>query len=251
MGDGSHPRNVVLTRGGEDCPVEGLDRQSGLKQNGRLEPHHKERSAKRPSPGDYGGASRYFTRFDPPPSFDQRVKYCAKNRDRRAGLRVDIDNGHATPKHLDLMRWLVRLLAAKAEHTGDEPAIVLDPFMGSGTTGVACVAEQVRFVGIERDPATVRSIVTPASTEQGESAPAPVSATGIGRVRCERRRSKITVDTIADRVPAAPAPDCADMPAELDSFGIASGRIYAAIGSPKVAAEANAAAPVGAQLGLL
>jgi DNA modification methylase len=52
------------------------------------------------------------------------------------------------------MRWLVALLAAKAEHTGGLPAVVLDPFLGSGSTGVACVAERVRFVGIERDQAS-------------------------------------------------------------------------------------------------
>ena len=66
-------------------------------------------------------------------------------------MRSDIRNTHPTPKSVDLMRWLVALLAAKAEHTGGLPAVVLDPFAGSFTTGVACVAERVRFIGIERD----------------------------------------------------------------------------------------------------
>jgi site-specific DNA-methyltransferase (adenine-specific) len=42
------------------------------------------------------------------------------------------------------MRWLVKLVA----QPGD---VVLDPFMGSGTTGVACVMEGREFIGIERE----------------------------------------------------------------------------------------------------
>lgn len=53
--------------------------------------------------------------------------------------------GHPTPKPLDLMLYLVE----KATMPG---ATVLDPFMGSGTTGVACVQTGRRFIGIEIDP---------------------------------------------------------------------------------------------------
>jgi site-specific DNA-methyltransferase (adenine-specific) len=42
------------------------------------------------------------------------------------------------------MRWLVKLVA----RPGD---VVLDPFMGSGTTGVACAMEGREFIGIEKD----------------------------------------------------------------------------------------------------
>jgi len=38
-----------------------------------------------------------------------------------------------------------------------ECGTVLDPFMGSGTTGIACVRTGRRFVGIERDPAHYRT----------------------------------------------------------------------------------------------
>ena len=54
---------------------------------------------------------------------------------------------HSTQKPLPLMAALIRDFT----QPGD---LVLDPFMGSGTTGVACLHEQRRFVGIERDPAT-------------------------------------------------------------------------------------------------
>ena len=43
------------------------------------------------------------------------------------------------------MRYLCRLVTPAG-------ALVLDPFAGSGTTGVACVLEGLRFVGIEREP---------------------------------------------------------------------------------------------------
>src|SRR5262245_17089023 len=54
-------------------------------------------------------------------------------------------NGHPCPKPLEWMRWLVRL----ATRPGDT---VLDPFMGSGTTGVACVREGRDFIGCEINP---------------------------------------------------------------------------------------------------
>jgi site-specific DNA-methyltransferase (adenine-specific) len=43
------------------------------------------------------------------------------------------------------MRWLVRLVTPP-------DGVVLDPFMGSGTTGIAASKERMRFVGIEREP---------------------------------------------------------------------------------------------------
>lgn len=53
--------------------------------------------------------------------------------------------GHPTQKPLSLMRWLVRLVSTP---TG---GAVLDPFAGSGSTGVACVLEGRHFLGVERD----------------------------------------------------------------------------------------------------
>jgi site-specific DNA-methyltransferase (adenine-specific) len=43
------------------------------------------------------------------------------------------------------MRWLVRLVTPPG-------GIVLDPFTGSGTTGIAAFREGFRFIGIEREP---------------------------------------------------------------------------------------------------
>lgn len=51
---------------------------------------------------------------------------------------------HPTQKPVDLMRYLIRTYTNKG-------AIVLDNAMGSGTTGVACVLENRKFIGIEKD----------------------------------------------------------------------------------------------------
>ena len=53
-------------------------------------------------------------------------------------------NIHPTVKPTDLMGYLIRLVTPKG-------GIVLDPFMGSGSTGKAAVLEGMDFVGIERE----------------------------------------------------------------------------------------------------
>ena len=73
-----------------------------------------------------GSASRFF--------------YTAKSDEKDRGDH----NTHPTVKPVDLMQYLVRLVTPK-DHT------VLDPFMGSGSTGVATLAEGCKFIGIEQD----------------------------------------------------------------------------------------------------
>jgi DNA modification methylase len=106
--------------------------------------------------GDRGGASRFF--------------YCAKTStaERNAGLEgfepqwaptmgggiggkphdEDIAtpkvNVHPTVKPIELMRWLVRLVTPPG-------GLVLDPFVGSGTTGCAAALEDFNFVGFDRE----------------------------------------------------------------------------------------------------
>ena len=53
-------------------------------------------------------------------------------------------NFHPTVKPVHLMAWLVRLVSKEGD-------TVLDPFMGSGTTGVACRRLNRNFIGIEKD----------------------------------------------------------------------------------------------------
>jgi len=53
---------------------------------------------------------------------------------------------HPCQKPLPLMGWLVHELTTEGQ-------TVCDPFMGSGSTGIACIRANRRFVGIEQDPA--------------------------------------------------------------------------------------------------
>lgn len=53
-------------------------------------------------------------------------------------------NEHPTQKPVALMNALVHLFSSPGD-------VVLDPFMGSGTTGVSCLGLGRRFIGIERD----------------------------------------------------------------------------------------------------
>ena len=59
--------------------------------------------------------------------------------------RSDPDRQHPTQKPLLLMKWCLEALKIPIGAT------VLDPFMGSGTTGVACVKTGRNFIGIELD----------------------------------------------------------------------------------------------------
>jgi len=74
--------------------------------------------------GDSGGASRFF--------------YCAKasKKDRGEG------NIHPTVKPIKLMQYLIKLITP-------EFGVVLDPFMGSGSTGCAAIGLGFGFIGCE------------------------------------------------------------------------------------------------------
>jgi site-specific DNA-methyltransferase (adenine-specific) len=75
-----------------------------------------------------------------------RFFYAAKasKQDRHDGLPPR-GNIHPTVKPNDLMRYLCRLITPP-------DGVIVDPFMGSGSTGKAAVQEGFRFIGIERDP---------------------------------------------------------------------------------------------------
>lgn len=83
---------------------------------------------------DGGGKSRFF------------LIPKASQRDRNSGVAgaPATENDHIAVKPLELMRHLVRLVAPKG-------GLVLDPFAGSGTTGVAAVLEGVDYLLIEQD----------------------------------------------------------------------------------------------------
>lgn len=80
--------------------------------------------------GDSGGASRFF--------------YVAKASKKERTNKGEVENKHPTVKPIKLMAYLARLVTPPG-------GTVLDPFMGSGSTGLAAVQEGFSFVGVELD----------------------------------------------------------------------------------------------------
>jgi site-specific DNA-methyltransferase (adenine-specific) len=131
---GRWPANLILDK--ESAAL--LDQQSGVLSSGGYPPLGGQRShvsvySKPNERGEQrftsseGGASRFF--------------YCAKADSAERGT----GNNHPTVKPLDLMRYLVKLLAPPSG------GIFLEPFMGSGTTLIACKAMGIKAVGIEQE----------------------------------------------------------------------------------------------------
>ena len=133
---GRWPANVAL----DETAATILDQQSGeckspatYRRSAHAEGtwlHAKPEGSEQIGFGDTGGASRFF--------------YTAKasRQDRNVGGLAD--NTHPTVKPTDLMRWLIRLVTPPG-------GIILDPFGGSGSTGLAARAENVRCILIERE----------------------------------------------------------------------------------------------------
>jgi DNA modification methylase len=117
---------------------------------------------KQPNPrGDTGSAARFFycakaTRADREAGLDGIRKSAAGMVSNTSGQHMTRRdegyqvapraNNHPTVKPTDLMRYLCRLVTPAG-------GVVLDPYMGSGSTGKAAVLEGFQFIGIELDPA--------------------------------------------------------------------------------------------------
>ena len=84
---------------------------------------------------DFGSAARFF--YCPKTSTAEREQSVTQNGQDR-------NNTHPTVKPVELMRYLCRLVTPKG-------GTVLDPFMGSGSTGLAVKTEGMEFIGIERE----------------------------------------------------------------------------------------------------
>ena len=141
-----HPANVLLAHGSgcrpgtcePDCPVALLDGGAS---------HADSVARSRPS--------RFF--YSAKVSRPEREAGCEQlpaevfNLFPNAGKRSSkpTRNPHPTVKPIELMRWLVRLVAPPG-------GLVLDPFCGSGTTGVAAALEGRPFLGIDLSPEYVR-----------------------------------------------------------------------------------------------
>lgn len=132
---GRWPANIIL----DETAAEMLDEQSGVLKTNSGKAAGSKAGAKSiygsdlegktydNLKGDSGGASRFF--------------YVAKASKRERGE----GNNHPTVKPIKLMEYLIKLVTPPN-------GTVLDPFMGSGSTGVACKNLGYKFIGIELNP---------------------------------------------------------------------------------------------------
>ncbi|HOX59655.1 MAG TPA: DNA methyltransferase [Verrucomicrobiota bacterium] len=72
------------------------------------------------------------------------ISYARGNESGFAPRGCDWPNVHPTQKPIGVMKWCI-------DKVGN-PETIADPFMGSGSTGVACVTSGRKFIGIEIDP---------------------------------------------------------------------------------------------------
>ena len=161
---GRWPANLLLDEAAADL----LDQQSGTLKSG-ANPARRGSAKFKTCYGEFkgqesctvhrgansGGASRFF--------------YCAKaSKNERCGSL------HPTVKPLALMRYLCRLVTPPG-------GLILDPFLGSGTTAVAAVHEGFHYLGFEINPAYCadaerriaearREIAAPRPNKRGNSA---------------------------------------------------------------------------------
>jgi DNA modification methylase len=151
------------------CPVAEIDKQSGISKSSdprradgsvnegigtywrRHGPEQRNCIYSESKPGgqpepvfykDTGGASRFFQTFEPDLSVP--FKYTAKPSGKERNAGVIGKSMHPTVKPLALMKYLVRLVTPPG-------GVVLDPFLGSGTTAVACVSLRLPFIGIDNN----------------------------------------------------------------------------------------------------
>jgi site-specific DNA-methyltransferase (adenine-specific) len=170
----------------EDCPIRIMDEQSGISKGVIRKPNgnailNTEKGWNNNSMidktirghADSGGSSRFFycakasksERNNGLNGFEE-IRYAAGNQAKAELKRGNVDfnanegkgkdernnfnqvgsnkNFHPTVKPVKLMQYLVRMITPPN-------GIVLDPFCGSGTTGIACKLEGFDFVGMEQD----------------------------------------------------------------------------------------------------
>jgi len=163
---GRHPANVIL----DEEAGKLLDEQSGITKSAKQPTKTRKQGYSkdgyvggttrnilpRPAPeyGDKGGASRFF--YCPKVSPSERNYGCdeledkVRNRVNSGGLEKDPKwqptiqkNNHPTVKPIKLMEYLVKLVSREGQ-------VILDPFAGSGSTGVACINLKRHFILVEK-----------------------------------------------------------------------------------------------------
>ena len=152
----------------DDCPCYMLDEQSGISKSvGGTGNISKETNINYSGGNKYfhfndkGGASRFFYTAKASKSernfgcenFKPKLRAEANKIMGDAGnfktgsgneRNVAYKNNHPTVKPIKLMEYLIKLVSK-------EEAIILDPFLGSGTTAIACLNLNRKFIGIEKE----------------------------------------------------------------------------------------------------
>lgn len=163
-----------------DCPCLILDQQSGITKSGLMRAGQKRNigyggyngnmpstATEKDTYADCGGASRFFyvakaSRKERDAGLENsetklfgqsslaltkikngETEYLQENHIGLNKIKT-VKNNHPTVKPIELMRYLIRLVTP-------QDGIVLDPFAGSGTTGIAAKLEQFNFIGIEKE----------------------------------------------------------------------------------------------------
>ena len=136
---GRFPANIIHDGSDE---VEALFPDS-KGQCGDLKKHDKNRQSPNGVYGKMKPANTHLKRNDNGSA--GRFFYCAKvsKKERNMGCN-GLENKHLTLKPVALMSYLIKLVTP-------ENGRVLDPFMGSGSTGIGCVKENFDFIGIEQN----------------------------------------------------------------------------------------------------
>ena len=124
--------NIIL----DESAAEMLDEQSGILKSGELKGYKSKESENIAMSGK--NYAREFTKSTKSEGGASRFFYVAKASKRERGD----GNLHPTVKPIKLMEYLIKLVTPPN-------GTVLDPFMGSGSTGVACKKLGFEFVGIE------------------------------------------------------------------------------------------------------
>lgn len=136
---GRFPANIIL-----DAEAgKALDEQTGILKLGAMTKSYEYKNngfslgkptgaTKQMHEGNEGGASRFF--------------YCAKasQGERNKGMEADMKNTHPTVKPVSLIVYLVKLITPPG-------GLCIDPFNGSGATGIACKMENMNYIGIDND----------------------------------------------------------------------------------------------------
>jgi len=158
----------------DDCSVKMLDKQSGISKSSDTKRNRNTLGSfgmpndTTPEYSDKGGASRFFycakaskseRNFGCEELDEKEEVYPGANTFDEHGNRIRKDgsiipplkskNNHPTVKPIKLMEYLIKLVSHKG-------SIILDPFVGSGTTAIACLKLNRKFIGIEKEEEYVK-----------------------------------------------------------------------------------------------